>query len=174
MGPDKGIVVESVSMKDGEIKEATGTGEVVNKTIEEAKTEGNVVDIADAKIVDAKDLAIDDEKMKQEQALTEEELKAKQEEFEKFQAEIQKAVEEKGIVYVHNGELLDRDSVQIYSDEYVIVNTNTRTPFIFDGQIIRYGNRIQAEASLMTLRMYTGNNDLMLINYKELAGKSIL
>lgn len=157
MEANKGLVVESVDMKDEEAKEAIANGEVV-----------------DAQIVEAKDVKIDDEKMKEVQSLSKEELKAKQEEFEKFQAEVQKAIDEKGIVFVHNGELLDRDTVQIYSDEYVIINSITRTPFIFDGQIIRYGNKIQAEASLMTLRMYTGNNDLMLIDYKELAGKSIL
>lgn len=165
------VTIGSQPMKDEEIKEATANGEVVEMTVAEASSEGTVID---AKVVDAKDIDLDDEKMKDVQPLSEEELKAKQEEFEKFQKDVEKAISEKGIVFAHNGKLLDRDEVQIYSDEYVILNSITRTPFIFDGQIIRYGNKIQAEASLMTLRMYTGNNDLMLVNYQELAGKSIL
>lgn len=171
METNKGLVVESAQMEDKKIKEVTANGEVVEK---------NVNDLSDGEILNAEVVEVkpedivDDKKMMEEQVLTKEELVAKQEEFEKFQEEIQKAIDEKGIVFAHNGELLDRDTVQIYSDEYVILNAETRTPFIFDGQIIRYGNKIQAEASLMTLRMYTGNNNLMLMGYKELAGKSIL
>lgn len=87
---------------------------------------------------------------------------------------IKEKIEQTGYAYVYEGEILDESKLSFNSKTYCIFNKKTGIPFIYDGVVVRYGGTIEAMAALNTLKIYTGNNELMLIDYEELRHKSML
>lgn len=87
---------------------------------------------------------------------------------------IKEKINASGYAYVYDGEILDESKLTFNSKTYCIFNKNTGLPFIYDGVIVRFGGTIEAMAALNTLKMFTGNDNLGLMDYEELRGKSML
>lgn len=92
--------------------------------------------------------------------------------------DIQKEIEEKvnieGIAYVYDGKVLDESKLSVIGKQYAIFNQITGLPFIYNGGVVKYNNRKEADAALITLSMYTGNDKLTLLDYSQLIGHSLL
>lgn len=140
-------------------------------------TENEYIEKVEAEIVE--DTAIIEEEIIEDAEIIEDvevEGEASEEEEAAFSLEerINEELEKNGYTYVYDGEILDTSKLQIHSNTYIIYNTKTGTPFIYSGEVIKYGDKKEAITALETLRMFTSNPDLVLIDFKELKGKSIL
>lgn len=145
-------------------------------------TENEYIEKVEAEIVE--DTAIIEEETIEDAEIIEEEIiedaevegEASEEEEAALSLEerINEELEKNGYTYVYDGEILDTSKLQIHSNTYIIYNTKTGTPFIYSGEVIKYGDKKEAITALETLRMFTSNPDLVLIDFKELKGKSIL
>lgn len=87
---------------------------------------------------------------------------------------IKEQVDKVGYAYIYDGEILDESKLVFNSKTFCIFNQKTGIPFIYDGVIVRYGGIIEAKAALGTLKMYTGNEELVIVDYEQLKGKSML
>lgn len=95
-------------------------------------------------------------------------------EQESIKEKIKEKVDTIGYAYVYDGEILDESKLTLNSKTYCIFNQRTGLPFIYNGIVVRYGGIIEASSALNTLKMFTGNEDLKMLDYEELKGKSIL
>lgn len=95
-------------------------------------------------------------------------------EQESIEEKIKEKVDTIGYAYVYDGEILDESKLTLNSKIYCIFNQRTGLPFIYNGIVVRYGGIIEASSALNTLKMFTGNEDLKILDYEELKGKSIL
>ena len=148
-----------------------------NKYIE--KVEAEIVEdtaIIEEEIIE--DAEIIEEEIIEEEIIEDVEVEGEASEEEEaalsLEERINEELEKNGYTYVYNGEILDTSKLQIHSNTYIIYNTKTGTPFIYSGEVIKYGDKKEAITALETLRMFTSNPDLVLIDFKELKGKSIL
>ena len=131
-------------------------------------TENEYIEKVEAEIVE--DTAIIEEEIIEEEIIEEEiiedaeiiedvevEGEASEEEEAAFSLEerINEELEKNGYTYVYNGEILDTSKLQIHSNTYIIYNTKTGTPFIYSGEVIKYGDKKEAITALETLRMFT-------------------
>ena len=111
---------------------------------------------------------------KQEENIESPEEMPNEQEEKSLEDRIKEKINAVGYAYVYDGEILDESKLTFNSKTFCIFNKRTGLPFIYDGVIVRYGGKIEAKTALVTLKMYTGNNDLGLVDYEELKGKSIL
>lgn len=91
-----------------------------------------------------------------------------------LEIQILEKIEATGYAYVYEGRVLDETKLSMKSKTYIIYNNKTGLPFIYDGNVVKYGSKIEAGAALYALMMFTGNNELMLLDFEELKGKSML
>lgn len=91
-----------------------------------------------------------------------------------LEIQISNKLETVGYAYIYEGEVLDESKLSIKSKTYVIYNSKTGLPFIYDGNIVKYGNKIEAIGAVHALMMFTGNKDLGLLDFEEMRGKSML
>ena len=93
---------------------------------------------------------------------------------EQIEEQIKEKLNSTGMAYVYDGKILDESKLNIQSKNYVIYNPKTGLPFIYNGDVVHYGNKTEATASLITLRMFTSNEELVLLDLDEFKGKSLL